>query len=117
MEIRDLCVADGVNVLLDALRPLFAEPRVRRIGDLLRRHKKFIRKEGESVHGALKRRQRLDRELRSEGFARMLLDPEPRGFDLVEAMRLSDREVQLLLVLQLHGRGRRPSYTLSAGRL
>ena len=56
IEFRDLdryFVANGIDLLLEDLRPDFEEKRVHNIGELTGRYENLSRSQGESIHASL----------------------------------------------------------------
>ncbi len=61
LPLSNIASPDGVNAILDFLRPAFAQPRVQRIAERLRKNREFRRRDRVFVHDALNRRQRRPR--------------------------------------------------------
>ncbi len=94
MGLADLMAEDGVDRLLRWLQPSFAEPRVHRVGALLTKWEEISREPTEPIFEFVKRFDRVDRELRNDGYN---IDNEQRGFKLLKRARLSGDQLRLIL--------------------
>jgi len=92
-SIQDIAQTDGVQKIIDFLKPDFSELQLNRKADLMRAYEKLYRRPNESVKVYVRRYQRTERDLMSVSIdVAKTYDAEHRGFRLLNTLHLTDKE-------------------------